>query len=83
MGYIFENRLIILMKCVHAKIRIFALYGKEPFSVHAGSEGDSDRISDAWDRGLTGFFNREPDVKLSVRRCRVQGSFRGRDVPAT
>ncbi len=21
------------------------------------------------------FFNREPDVKLSVRRCRVQGSF--------
>ncbi len=29
------------------------------------------------------FFNREPDVKLSVRRCRVQGSFRGRDVPAT
>ncbi len=29
------------------------------------------------------FFNREPDVKLSVRRCRVHGSFRGRDVPAT
>ncbi len=28
-------------------------------------------------------FNRELDVKLSVRRCRVQGSFRGRDVPAT
>ncbi len=27
------------------------------------------------------FFNREPDVKLSVRRCRVQGSFRGRDCP--
>ena len=29
------------------------------------------------------FFNREPDVKLSVRRCRVQVSFRGRDAPAT
>jgi hypothetical protein len=28
------------------------MYGKELFSVYLRFEGDSDRISDAWDRGL-------------------------------
>ena len=50
------------------------LYGKPLFSVQAGA--CTEIISFP-------FFNREPDVKLSVRRCRVHGSFRGRDRPAT
>ncbi len=38
------------------KATTFGVYGKEPFSVHARSEGDSGQFSDAWDRGQTGVY---------------------------